>query len=175
MMEHINFLGLLQYMVLKMSIDVTHPIGSYYETSNSSFNPNESWGGEWVLEESGRVHVSAGSGYAIGAKGGEATHKLTATEIPSHTHGSKSLSGTADFRDHNGGDHNTILSAGGIMGVSYPAWSGTHSGMAKASMSTFKYNRLSVNASHEHASVGGNGAHNNMQPYIVVNRWHRIG
>ena len=27
-----------------------YPVGSYYETSNSSFNPNNTWGGTWTSE-----------------------------------------------------------------------------------------------------------------------------
>lgn len=29
-------------------IDLVYPVGSYYYTSNSSFNPNNSWTGTWV-------------------------------------------------------------------------------------------------------------------------------
>lgn len=32
-------------------IDLFYPIGSYYETSNSSFNPNTAWGGTWTSEQ----------------------------------------------------------------------------------------------------------------------------
>ena len=32
-------------------IDLFYPIGSYYETSNSSFNPNTAMGGTWVREQ----------------------------------------------------------------------------------------------------------------------------
>lgn len=66
--------------------DNFYPVGSYYETSDTNFNPNESWGGTWVLEAEGLVHISAGSTYTIGSTGGEATHKLTTTEMPSHNH-----------------------------------------------------------------------------------------
>lgn len=30
-------------------LDVFYPVGSYYETSDTTFNPNTSWGGTWVL------------------------------------------------------------------------------------------------------------------------------
>lgn len=33
-------------------IDLVYPVGSYYETSNSNFNPNESWGGTWNKTDS---------------------------------------------------------------------------------------------------------------------------
>ena len=41
-------------------LDLIYPVGSYYETSNSSFDPNESWGGVWSLDTDGTVLVSGG-------------------------------------------------------------------------------------------------------------------
>ena len=58
-------------------VDVFYPVGCYFETSNTSFNPNAAWGGTWVLEDAGKVHVGAGTGYALGSTGGEATHSHT--------------------------------------------------------------------------------------------------
>ena len=31
------------------TVDMFFPVGSYYETSDASFDPNVSWGGTWVL------------------------------------------------------------------------------------------------------------------------------
>lgn len=31
-------------------LDLFYPVGSYYVTSDASFNPNESWGGTWNLD-----------------------------------------------------------------------------------------------------------------------------
>lgn len=124
------------------NIDFFYPVGSYYETSNADFDPNITWGGTWVLENEGQVHVSAGTNYEIGDTGGEAEHTLTVNEMPSHTH--------------------TMLYAGGsasTWGYSYTSSGGTRSGQTEAS-----------------GGVGPTGSgqpHNNMQPYIVVNRWHR--
>lgn len=78
--------------VLKTALlNTFYPVGSYYETSKTvaQFDPNTAWGGTWVLETSGQVHVSAGDGYNIGTTGGEATHTLTASEsgVPAHNHG----------------------------------------------------------------------------------------
>ena len=77
--------------VLKSALlDIFYPVGSYYETSKSvsEFHPETAWGGTWELETSGQVHVSAGTGYNVGATGGEATHTLTALEsgVAQHTH-----------------------------------------------------------------------------------------
>ena len=73
------------------------PIGSYYETSDSNFNPNNSWGGTWERETDGVVLVSEGI-YYPGSSGGNATlqqigdtfgsttDSITAFDIPAHTH-----------------------------------------------------------------------------------------
>ena len=45
--------------------DFYYPVGSYYETSDTTFNPNTAWGGTWVLETAGLVHVSGGTGYSV--------------------------------------------------------------------------------------------------------------
>lgn len=43
-----------------------YPVGAYFETSDTSFDPNNAWGGTWVLELEGQVHVSAGSNWSMG-------------------------------------------------------------------------------------------------------------
>lgn len=120
--------------------DLFYPVGSYYETSDTSFNPNTAWGGTWVLETEGQVHVSAGTNYIVGSTGGEATHTLTIDEMPSHSHNYAKPSGSG---------------VQGVSGTSY--W--VMANPTDASFST--------------STTGGGQAHNNMQPYIVVNRWHR--
>ena len=70
-------------------IDFFYPVGSYYETSDSSFDPNVTWGGTWVLEADGLVHIGAGNRYPVGDTGGEETHMLTVNEMPAHAHNTK--------------------------------------------------------------------------------------
>lgn len=120
--------------------DMIYPVGSYYETSDTSFDPNTAWGGTWSLEAEGLVHIGAGSNYTVGDTGGEETHTLTVDEMPSHSHSYSEGSGSG-----------TIAAAGSSFWV-----------VANPTSAT-----LSTN------SAGGGQAHNNMQPYIVVNRWHR--
>ena len=91
-------------------IDILHPVGEYYETSNASFNPNTSWKGTWVLENDGTVLVSksstSGSKFntTIGTIVGEETHTLIVDEIPKHTHKGKYGTGTGTSA---GGNCNT--------------------------------------------------------------------
>ena len=65
----------------KSMIDRFYPVGSYYETSDTTFDPNVSWGGRWVLESEGQVHVSAGSTYTAGTSYGSDTHTHTTGDL----------------------------------------------------------------------------------------------
>lgn len=164
----------------KSIFDIFYPVGSYYETSDTSFNPNDVWGGTWYLEAEGVVHVSGGSNYSVlsqytdvvnaddtvGQKqGGDESVTLDTTQIPAHTHGSKTLTGTFRAYQYKSWNSNTtgIVSQAANGNNNTPPSNGTNNGGA-----TF-----TITATHEHSSVGGGQAHNNMQPYIVVNRWHR--
>lgn len=88
---------------MRALFDFFYPVGSYYETSNADFNPNYTWGGTWILEIPGMVHVSgehltesseypvskANNALGAGEKdGGETHHILTPSETASknHTH-----------------------------------------------------------------------------------------
>ncbi len=64
------------------------PIGSLYYTGDDTFNPNtaEGWQGTWSKIE-GRFILGSSDDYEVNDVGGEATHTLTADEMPNHTHG----------------------------------------------------------------------------------------
>lgn len=139
-----------------------YPVGSIYMSVNST-NPGTLFGGTWQQLQN-RFLLGAGSSYTNGATGGAATHTLTATEIPAHTHGSKSLTGYIHRVVLDDGES---ISQSGICSYSNArarSWTGT--------TGTACY-RVTVNATHEHTSVGGGGAHNNMPPYLVVYMWKR--
>ena len=61
-----------------------YPVGAIY-LSVSNNNPSELFGGTWVRIED-RFLLSAGDTYKAGSTGGEATHKLSVDEMPSHKH-----------------------------------------------------------------------------------------
>ena len=187
--------------VMRALFDFIYPVGSYYETSKSEneFNPNVVWGGIWVKENEGIVHVSGGATYLVsganqddgkGTKdGGEKTHvltpsetatkshshkydkanspsgshTLTESEIPSHTHtfsyaqynrGTATPTSTASALQYSGSTKTTDATGGG----------GGHSHTISTTSTTTTNNPSDANGS----------AHNNMQPYIIVIRWHRI-
>ncbi|MCQ2563865.1 MAG: hypothetical protein MJ128_05205 [Mogibacterium sp.] len=166
--------------VMRALFDFVYPVGSYYETSDTSFNPNVTWGGTWQLETEGLVHISAGTNYPVSGAptdtkdGGDTTsatgnHTLTTSEIPAHTHGQRSLTGNWYCVNLNSVTADGIMSKAAYSSSAYTGFSSNNRAGSK----------VTINATHTHDSVGGGGAHNHgnvstMQPFIVVNRWHRI-
>ena len=69
-----------------------YPVGAIYMSVNDH-NPGDIFGGEWEQIQDVFL-LGCGSLYEIGSKGGEATHKLTINEMPSHNHGAVSTSGS---------------------------------------------------------------------------------
>lgn len=128
-------------------LDMFYPVGSYYETSDASFDPNASWGGTWELETEGQVHIGAGATYTIdgaltnATDGGAKTSSVSfaASNIQSAVAASSALS------------HHRISTLGTSGNYYIPA-------LDK------KFTRAS-------SSTGRSVSH--MQPYIIVNRWHR--
>lgn len=172
--------------------DATYPVGSYYETTDTAFDPNSSFGGTWELEDEGIVHVSSGTNYEVSANdqdGGNTTisytpagsntggkvgsHTLTTTELPK-------MSGSAYFR-RTSGNGDICFSASGVFSRATLGSSNTSYNQIASSTSTYR-DQLNFN-------VGGGGGHdhgftqptftgtqatlNVMQPYKIVNRWHR--
>ena len=70
---------------------ILYPIGSIYMSVNST-NPSQLFGGTWV-QISGRFLYCTNNSMDTG---GEATHKLTINEMPSHTHKYKLAYGATD-------------------------------------------------------------------------------
>lgn len=65
-------------------LDLIFPVGYIYLSVNNT-NPGTFLGGTWAQIKD-RFLLAAGDTYTNGATGGEATHTLTETEMPSHTH-----------------------------------------------------------------------------------------
>lgn len=138
-------------------LDMLHPVGEYYETSNTSFDPNVTWGGTWVKETDERVLVAAGSTIAVGATGGEKTHTLTTNEMPAHKHSLTSWRNPKEYTPQ-------PTTGFGFTNDNY-AFSNVATNGDGTSYTT--NNSVAI------GSTGGNQAHNNMQPYKGVVRWHR--
>lgn len=122
-------------------LDKVYPVGSIYMSVNST-NPKTLFGGTWVQIKD-RFLLAAGTTYKAGATGGEATHTLTESEMPSHNH-------AVYFPNDGAADH----SAPG----NYPDGPSDSTYYAVGSYTS---------------SAGGGGAHNNMPPYLAVYVWKR--
>lgn len=71
-------------MTVGQFVDMIYPVGSIY-MSASATSPETLFGGTWE-SIGGRFLLGADATYAAGSTGGEATHKLTVSEMPSHVH-----------------------------------------------------------------------------------------
>lgn len=66
-------------------VDLFYPIGSIYMSTDTT-NPQSRFTGTYWLPIYNRFLLGAGDTYKAGTMGGEATHTLTRSEIPSHYH-----------------------------------------------------------------------------------------
>ena len=122
-------------------LNKVYPVGSIY-LSVSSTSPQTLFGGTWERIKD-RFLLAAGSTYTAGATGGEATHELTVSELPKHTH--RIMMGNAE------GTAQRVMR---YIDTGSAWWSG--SGNDKLS-----------------EEIGGDAAHNNMPPYLAVYIWKR--
>lgn len=128
-----------------------YPIGSIYISVNST-SPASLFGGTWEQLKD-RFLLGAGDIYAAGSTGGEATHTLTADEMPNHSH---ILPYKADWGNQNGIGSWEAMFVDGTM---------TDSGQDGY---TGKWH------SYQTQNNGGGKPHNNMPPYLAVYMWKRV-
>ncbi len=119
--------------------------------STVNTSPAASLGGTWVAWGSGRVPVGVDTGQtefdSVEKTGGAKTHTLTTAEMPSHTHRVGAYRSGVEASGYG-------LAGGGAFGDR--AW-----------VSATSAARLSTEA------TGGDGAHNNLQPYITCYMFKR--
>lgn len=165
-------------------LDLIYPIGSVY-TSINNVSPQTFLGGYWEPIK-GRFLLAAADEEDIGTEpdesvcyrtagttGGSERVTLDASQIPAHTHGNKSLSGSVSIRPLS---NKTSSALGGVSGImSAPRSSQTFSGgLNYTGIDSTKGWDIHVDASHEHNSVGGGQSHGNMPPYLAVYMWVRV-
>lgn len=128
-------------------VDLFYPIGSIYMSTDTT-DPQSRFTGTYWLPIYNRFLLGAGDTYKAGTMGGEATHTLTRSEIPSHYHD--------EYLGNDGGPDSAPSGYSGWPNIAYisnKTWWGTGSKTSPA---------------------GGDGAHNNMPPYLAVYMWRRV-
>lgn len=128
-------------------VDLFYPIGSIYMSTDTT-NPQSRFTGTYWLPIYNRFLLGAGDTYKAGTTGGEATHTLTRSEIPSHYHD--------EYLGNDGGSDSAPSGYSGWPNIAYTSnktWWATGS---------------------KTSAAGGDGAHNNMPPYLAVYMWRRV-
>jgi len=141
--------------------DVVYPIGAIFTTvtayANSAAVVTAIGGTTWVAFGAGKVLVgldatdtdfdTVGSSTGSAGSGGTKTHTLTTAEMPAHNH----IAPNKDCANY-----------------------GSVYGTTTATVNTFcDTNGVSSASAPNTSTTGGGGAHNNVQPYIVVYFWKR--
>lgn len=141
--------------------------------SINDINPATLFGGTWEQIKD-KFLLASGDIYSNGSNGGEAAHKLLASELPKHIHSIPALSGTANGA---GGHSHTVIGTTANVagsGVFCETW---------ANKSNDRNGKTSTVANHTHTvttktnntgEIGGDALHNNMPPYLAVNMWKRV-
>lgn len=130
----------------KTLLDLVYPVGAVYLSVNAT-DPSTLFGGTWERIKDTFL-LAAGDTYEAGGTGGEATHKLTIDEIPSHSH---------------------------VTGIStsysnYPPQTNTSGGTTGWRTVAYELNNPTRWSDY---GRGGDAAHNNMPPYLAVFVWKR--
>lgn len=134
----------LQELMLK----AIYPVGSYYETSDKSFDPNVYFGGTWVLDNDGTVLVSKSEendslfNKNLGTIVGEENHVLQRNEM---------AAGVALTREAEAGEW------------SLGTWE-SHNQTQKM---------WSANLQGQNGAPNGGSPISLVQPSKIINRWHR--
>jgi hypothetical protein len=135
------------YLAKDDLLNKVYPVGSIYMSVNST-SPATLFGGTWAQLKD-RFLLGSGNTYTNGSTGGEASHTLTTNELPD----------MGSFLSLNWKDQNTyntgIFGDGGMKTQDRTASSGSSFG------------------EHWTTLKGGEQAHNNMPPYLVVYMWKR--
>ena len=138
----------------KTLLNLIYPVGSIY-MSVSNTSPATFLGGTWEQIKD-RFLLAAGSTYAAGATGGEATHTLTEAEMPTHLHNRIKYFENDDW---------TLGDSTGLGSQTVDTYSIHVAGTS---------NNQGVKMSHWRTGyAGGNMSHNNMPPYLAVYVWKR--
>lgn len=148
-------------------IEMVYPVGSIYMSTQST-SPATLFGGTWQALEN-RFLVGAGDTYTAGVTGGEATHTLTAAELPTHTHYAKGN----DSTENSNWTIPAIRNISGTSGVLQVAQGTDRVVPASKFESDASWGNLSLSSETGGITGTAGTAHNNLPPYLPVYMWER--
>lgn len=181
----------IKYIDKKISdlLNMFYPVGSVYETMDSSFDPNKKWGGTWVRIK-GRVLVGVDENDAYfdvpEKTGGYKKPSIKVENLPSHSHDVK-VGVTINETKLEGGANN-IAGQDANWGVTAQGNGivtnkGDTNGFYPSTRKTAEkyHDGFWINATHKHtasttvscASTGGGKGFEVLQPYITCYIWKR--
>jgi len=142
---------------VQAALEAVYPVGSIYTNATSATNPATLLGfGTWTAFGAGRVMVGINDADAdfdtAEETGGAKTHQLTVDEMPLHGH---------PFRTDAETDANTDAQGGFSLNQDNDRNEDAFTGTPSATRGE------------QIGGTGGDAAHNNLQPYIVVYMWKR--
>lgn len=151
-------------------VNTLYPVGVIY-TSIASTNPGTLFSGTtWIAFAKGQVLVGQNpvdTDFDVAEEtGGAKTHTLTSAEMPVHTH-------VQDTHTHTQNSHSHSYDAprgtsGGVYG-----WVDSSNSGSSGTSSTLGTTATNQNTIATNQNTGSGGAHNNLQPYVVVYMWKR--
>lgn len=132
-------------------LDMFYPVGTYYETSDSAFNPNTAWGGTWSEDTAGKVLVAKDGGTfaTVGETGG--------AETSNHHHWQSGGSDSEYMYD---------LTSSGVTAEGLET-------RVRGNVNKLTSDQLSASTGAMRQSSTYDAAASTLQPYIVIKRWHR--
>lgn len=107
--------------------NLIYPVGSYYETSDTTFDPNVSWGGTWEKVESGRFLQATTDTNSVGNTVSAGLPNITGSVQPAHGKSVwvETVGGSGAFYNYNYATNCGVLSysstAGGNNSIAFDA------------------------------------------------------
>ena len=156
-------------------INEIYPVGSIYmSTEDDTIEKVQSkFGGIWEKYSQGRTIIGEGTGtdsnglvqtFTNGSMGGEYTHTLNISEMPSHTHTQNPHFHRVGFDN---GKSRIGLNSGSVdSDISMYIGSYAYGGRA--------YTMITDAVTATNNNTGGNSSHNNVEPYTVTYMYERI-
>ena len=130
-----------------------HPVGSVYQSTVDT-SPESLFGGTW--EEIRDVFLLAAGTRTAGNAGGEETHTLTVSEMPSHGH-RMCISGYVGWKTQHISGYVLNYNSDAILNASAVETDLPHTAIGNLNI----------------IGNGGDAAHNNMPPYLTIYMWKR--